>query len=70
MQQMHSAYTEGIHTHICPSPQLNTMSFNNCCLTITDIATPDPFVIYAFGRYYMVSSAVVFTIKPVTEFLL
>jgi hypothetical protein len=32
----------------------DTMAFNNCCLTITDIATPDPFVVPAFGKYYMV----------------
>jgi hypothetical protein len=33
----------------------DAMSFNNCCLTITDVGTPDPFVIYALGKYYMVS---------------
>lgn len=30
------------------------MAINNCCFTITDITTPDPFVTFANGTYFMV----------------
>jgi hypothetical protein len=56
MQQMQPAYTGGRQVDACEpqSDYPDNMSFNNCCLTISDVATPDPFVIYALGKYYMV----------------
>ncbi|KAF2663799.1 Arabinanase/levansucrase/invertase [Microthyrium microscopicum] len=33
------------------------MSYNNTVLTITDVSTPDPFVVQAHGRYYLTFTA-------------
>jgi len=36
---------------------LDKMEYNNACLTITNVTTPDPFVTLAHGKYYLTFTA-------------
>lgn len=43
------------------------MSYNNSVLTVTNTSTPDPFVIFAHGRFYLVMDLVVRSSVPPTD---